>query len=83
MHVEERNLSQVVEKAELLVACYTVIESAVSYMANDRFHMIESRQKGQLYSALKNAFGAVVKFLQEAGKELKEDSKQLEDATTR
>ena len=36
MHLEEQSLDEIMENSELLVSCYYIIESAVSYMASDR-----------------------------------------------
>ena len=56
MHLEEQPLQAVVSStdedsssADLLVACYSIIESAVACMANDRFDsLLDDRQKGQV-----------------------------------
>ena len=37
MHLEEQSLDEIMANSELLVSCYYIIESAVSYMASDRF----------------------------------------------
>ena len=34
MHLEEQNLEVVMTNSELLVACYFIVESAVSYLSN-------------------------------------------------
>lgn len=36
MHLEEQSLDEIMANSELLVSCYYIIESAVSYMASDR-----------------------------------------------
>ena len=41
MHLEEQSLDEIMANSELLVSCYYIIESAVSYMASDRLvHML-------------------------------------------
>ena len=58
---------EVLDNSELLVACYFIIESAVSYMAggggghHSSSQVLDSKQRGQLYAALKNAFGTILK----------------------
>ena len=37
MHLEEQSLDEIMANSELLVSCYYIIESAVSYMASDRY----------------------------------------------
>ena len=36
MHLEEQSLDEIMANSELLVSCYYIIESAVSYMASYR-----------------------------------------------
>ena len=36
MHLEEQSLDEIMANSELLVSCYYIIESAVSYMASNR-----------------------------------------------
>lgn len=68
MQLEDKQLEdEVLDNSELLVACYFIIESAVSYMAggggghNSCSQVLDSKQRGQLYAALKNAFGTILK----------------------
>jgi len=73
---------EVLDNSELLVACYFIIESAVSYMAggghNSSSQVLDSKQRGQLYAALKNAFGTILKFLHDLSTNtLKDDPLKL------
>ncbi len=44
--------------ADLLVSCYSIIESAVAYMASDRFDpLLDDRQKGQVRPCERSKFG--------------------------
>ena len=79
MHLEEQSLDEIMEKSELLVSCYYIIESAVAYMASDRLLLLDQRQRGQLYTALKNGFTSILDFLQELSLTLKEQTYHLED----
>ena len=36
MHLEEQKLEEALEHSQLLVSCFSIVESAVAYMANDR-----------------------------------------------
>jgi len=79
MHLEEQSLDEIMENSELLVSCYYIIESAVSYMASDRLLLLDQRQRGQLYTALKNGFTSILGFLQELSITLKEHTHHLEN----
>eukprot|EP00094_Tigriopus_californicus_P007014 TCALIF_06753-PA protein Name:"Similar to Neurochondrin Neurochondrin homolog (Drosophila melanogaster)" AED:0.06 eAED:0.07 QI:0/0.33/0.28/0.85/0.83/0.85/7/4/777 len=79
MHLEEKKLEDVVGDLDLVVSCYFIIESGVSYMANERLSMLDDRQKGQLYSAMKNVFSTVLKFLHEVSLDLKDNPTELDD----
>ena len=79
MHLEEQSLDEIMENCELLVSCYYIIESAVSYMASDRLLLLDQRQRGQLYTALKNGFTSILGFLQELSLTLKEQTYHLEN----
>ena len=52
MHLEDPSpsLEDVLSNSELLVACYYIIESAVSYMASDRLQQLDQRQRDQVLS---------------------------------
>ena len=77
--MEEQSLDEIMENSELLVSCYYIIESAVSYMASDRLLLLDQRQRGQLYTALKNGFTSILGFLQELSTTLKEQTYHLEN----
>jgi len=57
MHLEDPppSLEDVLANSELLVACYYIIESAVSYMASERLAQLDQRQRDQVGDA-KNHF---------------------------
>lgn len=50
MYLEEctTSMTDIVSNSELLVACYYIIESAVSYMASDRLKQLDRRQRDQV-----------------------------------
>ena len=52
MHLEEQSLDEIMANSELLVSCYYIIESAVSYMASDRLVSWLDVQLDVLASAL-------------------------------
>ena len=77
MGLEERSLDEASANGELVIACYFVMESAVTAMAGDKLGMLDMKQKAQLFSALKNAFNAVLKFLGEIAVEAEDKSGEL------
>ena len=57
MHLEEQNLDIVMANSELLVACYFIVESAVSYLSNPENHLSSVlKQKLRIQQSLNNAF---------------------------
>jgi len=79
MHLEEQTLDEIMANSELLVSCYYIIESAVSYMASDRLLLLDHGQRGQLYTAMKNGFASILRFLQELSVTLKEQTHHLQN----
>lgn len=81
MHLEEQNLDIIMANSELLVACYYVVESAVSYLANPENQLSAViKQSRRIQQALNNAFAAILKFLQELSKNiLKSNPEKMED----
>ena len=66
MHLEEHNIDVVMANSELLVACYFIVESAVSYLSNPENHLSGIlKQSRRIQQALNNAFMAILKFLHE------------------
>ena len=60
MHLEEQNLDIVMANSELLVACYFIVESAVSYLSNPENHLSSIlKQKLRIQQSLNNAFAGL------------------------
>lgn len=53
------------------VSCYSIIESAVAYLANERLTALDAKQTSQLCTAIKNAFSTILKFLNDMSIHLK------------
>ena len=88
MHLDEKKLSDVIENesdTELLVACYTIIESTLTLMANEHKNLIllEQRQRDQLFNALKNVFSTVLSFTREVSDLAARDRHILEETNAR
>ena len=66
MHLEENDIDIIMANSELLVACYYIVESAVSYLSNPENHLSGIiKQSRRIQSALNDAFTAILKFLHE------------------
>ena len=48
LETPDTSLDEILSNSELLVACYYIIESAVSYMASDRLKQLDRRQRDQV-----------------------------------
>ncbi|XP_059471230.1 neurochondrin homolog [Neocloeon triangulifer] len=64
MQVEDRTFEQVMKNADLLVACFNLMEIAIAYVATTPTFELEQKEKQQLYTALKGAFAALIGLLQ-------------------
>ncbi|XP_040575000.1 neurochondrin homolog [Lepeophtheirus salmonis] len=65
MHLDEKKLEQMIYESDLVVACFYVIEGGVNCLVNEKINFIPESKRTQLYSALKNAFNTIMKFLQD------------------
>jgi len=63
MKLEERSLEQILETADVLVACYSIIELFVSFMITQAFISFDPKQREQAYCALKGAVSAILTLL--------------------
>ncbi|XP_043484690.1 neurochondrin homolog [Leptopilina heterotoma] len=62
LQLEGKQLKAVVAKADLLVACFTVLEISLNYITNDQLDL-EQNEKQALYTSLKAVFSAVLSLL--------------------
>ncbi|XP_058793012.1 neurochondrin homolog [Phymastichus coffea] len=62
MQLEGKQLKVVMANADLVVACFMILEISLSYIITDQLDM-EQKEKQSLYTALKGAFAAVVGLL--------------------
>lgn len=80
MHLEEHNLDIIMDNSELLVACYYIVESAVSFLTSDRKGLEVVKQKKQIQLALNNAFAAILRFIKDLSTNLlKKEPGRLEE----
>jgi len=63
MQLEDRGgLSKILQNADLVTACFILIEVAMGFVANEQIEL-EQKEKQSLYTALKGAFTAVINVL--------------------
>nr|CAD7602216.1 unnamed protein product [Timema genevievae] len=62
MQLEDRSFDQIMVNADLVTACFMVLELSIAYVATDTLEL-EQKEKQQLYTALKGAFTAVINVL--------------------
>jgi len=69
MKLEDKSLSQVLGVADVLVACYTIIELFITFMTSQLFLDFDQKQRDQAYCALKGAVSAILGLLLEVSLE--------------
>lgn len=69
MKLEDKTLDQALESADILVACYSIVELFVSFMTSQAFLDFDAKQREQAYCALKGAVGAILSLLHQVSVE--------------
>lgn len=59
MQLEDKNFDHVIENGDLVIACFSILEICVSFIAEDTLDL-EQKEKQHIYTALKGAFSAVI-----------------------
>lgn len=67
MQLEDRNFAHILENADLVISCFTILEICVSFIALDTLDL-DQKEKQQIYTALKGAFTAVITTLTDVKK---------------
>ncbi|XP_063539524.1 neurochondrin homolog [Cydia strobilella] len=62
MQLDDRSFKQAFANADLVTACFIVLELSINYMALDQLDL-EQKEKQSVYTSLKGAFNAVVSQL--------------------
>lgn len=62
MQLEDRTFKQIMMNADLVSACFVVLELSIAYIATDTLEL-EQKEKQHLYTALKGAFSGVISVL--------------------
>lgn len=77
MQLDDRSFKQAFANADLVTACFIVLELSVNYMATDQLDL-EQKEKQSVYTSLKGAFNAVVSLLAKVSNDKNRD--KLPDA---
>ncbi|XP_017776575.1 PREDICTED: neurochondrin homolog [Nicrophorus vespilloides] len=62
MQLDGKGLQQVYTQANLMTACYIILEISINYISTDQLDL-DQKEKQNLYTGLKGAFSAVMSFL--------------------
>ncbi|XP_041969345.1 neurochondrin homolog [Aricia agestis] len=77
MQLEDRSFKQAFANAELVTACFIVLELSINYMSTDQLDL-EQKEKQSVYTSLKGAFNAIVSILTKVSNDKNRD--KLPDA---
>lgn len=67
MQLEDKQLKTVLANADLVTACFIILEVSIGYIITDQLDL-EQKEKQSLYTALKGAFAAVIGLLSSVSK---------------
>lgn len=67
MQLEGKQIKAIMANADLVVACFMILEISISYIITDQLEL-EQKEKQSLYTALKGAFAAVIGLLTSVSK---------------
>lgn len=62
MQLDGKSLQQALTQAELLTACYLILEVSITYIGTDQLDL-DQKEKQTLYTGLKGAFSAIIGLL--------------------
>ncbi|CAH0400436.1 unnamed protein product [Chilo suppressalis] len=77
MQLDDRSFKQAFSNADLITACFIVLELSINYMATDQLDL-DQKEKQSVYTSLKGAFNAVVSNLTKVSNDKNKD--KLPDA---
>lgn len=72
MQLEDRSFKQAFANAELVTACFIILELCINYMATDQVDL-EQKEKQSVYTSLKGAFNAIVSVLTKVSNDKNKD----------
>lgn len=80
MQLEDKTLKHALVNADLITACFSMLEVFISFIAGDTLDL-EQKEKQQIYTAFKGAFAAVTTLLSKISKDYQKikDTLAVED----
>lgn len=70
MQLDDRSFKQALAQQNLVTACFIILEVSINYMHTDQLDL-EQKEKQQVYTGLKGAFGGIVSVLTKLDKDKK------------
>ncbi|XP_012225847.1 neurochondrin homolog [Linepithema humile] len=67
MQLEDKQLKTILANADLVTACFIILEVSISYIVTDQLDL-EQKEKQSLYTALKGSFAAIIGLLSSVSK---------------
>uniref|UniRef100_A0A336MNV8 CSON002570 protein n=1 Tax=Culicoides sonorensis TaxID=179676 RepID=A0A336MNV8_CULSO len=68
MQMDNKSFSQAFSNAELIIACFIILELSINFMSTDQLDL-EQKEKQQIYTGLKGAFNGVTSVLTKLSKD--------------
>lgn len=75
MQMDNKSFNQVMTQADLITACFIILELSMNYMSTDQLDL-DQKDKQQVYTGLKGAFTAVVSVFTKLSNDTKKDKLQ-------
>lgn len=80
MQMDNKSFNQVMVQADLITACFIILELSISYMATDQLEL-DQKDKQHVYTGLKGAFTGVLSVFTKLSNDTKRDKLQKQEKT--
>ncbi|XP_053682702.1 neurochondrin homolog [Sabethes cyaneus] len=78
MQMDNKSFNQVLVQADLITACFTILELSINFMSTDQIDL-DQKEKQQVYTGLKGAFTAVLSVFTKLSNDTKKDKLQKKE----
>lgn len=78
MQMENKSFNQALLQADLITACFTILELSINFMSTDQLEL-DQKDKQQVYTGLKGAFTAVLSVFTKLSNDTKKDKLQKKE----
>ncbi|XP_055613548.1 neurochondrin homolog [Uranotaenia lowii] len=75
MQMDNKSFNQVLVQADLITACFIILELSINYMSTDQLDL-DQKEKQQVYTGLKGAFSAVLSVFTKLSNDTRKDKLQ-------